>query len=895
MRLLSLPLSLLALLPVSYSAQVILQPDVGVSSTNIVDALSSDPDYTSLLALLQRAKLIPTLNKLNATTLFAPTNDAIQKHAKTNVLWQSAFWDEESTQRDNIQEKLRQELFYHMLNRTLPSLPKDEDLVVLQTMHYPRKPTEPPSQDPPPYPPWMPVPGGTLGGEPQRLRAASRKSAAWVGVDAFGKGGAKVSKERAEASNGVVIGIDDVLEVPPDLATVILRHPSLSYLRNILTPELIEFLNATSEMTLFLPVDKAWETLPFYERLYLESKYATDDLVRIVNMHAIEQEAKRVYYSDSLATSPNLTTIDGQVLEVRHSEKEGKTTVSSATLVEPDIYASNGVVHTVSDLLIPPGAIQPTPEKYLLVLNCTSFVSLLHSVNLTSLVNDTDAHWTILAPRDDVIDVLGDDGLPPPGSDELRKMLQYHFIPGKKTQKKLKSGLLLETALVEPGLDGGRQVLSVDVSDDAEDKKSIAFGGASIIGEPVEINNTLIYFITRPLTPPADPLTTALPSLDLSTFLSAIFSSSLADRLKTTPRTTFLMPHNSAFKRLGTLVTSHLLAASSKVDLESVIKHHVISGVEYAESLVNGSQRTYGTLEGSDLHVERKKSKDNSTVVLSASGGWNDMRSVLYPKDTLTETGVIHEVSEIMIPRSVNLTIGKLMRAAKGTNMISLVSKAGLEWILNGTAPPEGSPWADMGLDSAGWTVLCPPDEAFKGVNLTELYADPEMIRDVVLQHLIPVQRPSQSPPRDSWLAATTSENRPIVMDDSATYTTLLTTTSESLYSDIVFRVLEDRGTVVGIKGARGADGKNDWAHVTAWGRTTTGGGTGGVVQIDALLLPYYPSPWVKYGGPIAVGVAGTLINFIFFYAVWKFWQRDATEATYEPVGGFGQGHEEEE
>lgn len=152
--------------------------------------------------------------------------------------------------------------------------------------------------------------------------------------------------------------------------------------------------------------------------------------------------------------------------------------------MEPDVYASNGVLHTVSELLVPPGALQLTPEKYLLVLNCTSFVSLLHSVNLTSLINNPDTHWTILAPKDDVIDILGDDDLPAPGSDELKKMLQYHFIPGKKAPEKLKDGLLIETALKEPGLAGARQVLSVDVSETGDEKKSISFGGASIIGDP---------------------------------------------------------------------------------------------------------------------------------------------------------------------------------------------------------------------------------------------------------------------------------------------------------------------------------------------------------------------------------------------------------------------------
>lgn len=186
-------------------------------SHNIVDALGDDPDYTSLLSLLQRAKLIPTLNRLNATTLFAPTNDAIKRHAETNDIWRGVLENAAWVARDNVQEKLRQELFYHMLNYTLSSLPKHQDPDVLNTMHFPRKPIEPPSEDPPPYPPWMPIPGGTLGGEPQKLRASSRDATGWVGVDAFGNGGAEITKELVETSNGLLVGINEVLEVPPDL------------------------------------------------------------------------------------------------------------------------------------------------------------------------------------------------------------------------------------------------------------------------------------------------------------------------------------------------------------------------------------------------------------------------------------------------------------------------------------------------------------------------------------------------------------------------------------------------------------------------------------------------------------------------------------------------------
>ena len=82
-----------------------------------------------------------------------------------------------------------------------------------------------------------------------------------------------------------------------------MNHPSLSYFRNILTPELVELLNSTAETTLFLPVDKAWDALPPYERMYLESKYATDDLTRIINMHAVA--SKKVNYADSFSSGRN--------------------------------------------------------------------------------------------------------------------------------------------------------------------------------------------------------------------------------------------------------------------------------------------------------------------------------------------------------------------------------------------------------------------------------------------------------------------------------------------------------------------------------------------------------------------------------------------------------------
>ncbi|KAL1720728.1 FAS1 domain-containing protein [Schizophyllum commune] len=881
MRFSLLPLTIVALVaPFIDAQQAPLNPHT--TATTLVDALNADPDYTSLLKLLQRARLIPTLNRLNGSTLFAPTNDAIEKHR----LW-DAYLDNGDDLVDNVREELRQQLFYHLLNYSLP-VPEEDRILVMKTLHYPHSPTEHPTPQPPPSPPWMPVPNGTLGHEPQRLRLAAHGEEALVGVDAFGKGGASVVKGRVDAGNGILLGIDDVLEPPKRLADVIPTKDSISYWNKIMTPEITGLLNNTDELTVFLPRDDAWDSLDKLERLYLESEYATDDLLRILNMHAVVQDG--VKWSDSFEPATNLTTLDGSTLEIVVAPE--KTMVGSAQLVHPDIYAANGVAHIVDGLLIPPNSLQITPEKYLLALNCSKFISLLHSVNLTGLVNDTEAKYTILAPQDDIISLLKDDDeLPEPGSEELKNMLRYHFLPGRWTPKKLKDGMLLETALEEEGLDGGRQVLSVEVSEDdvqADKHQSIRFGGAKVLGDYIEVNNTLIYFVSRPVTPPADALSAALPSLDLSSFLAAVFSTNLADVLKATPRTTILMPHNNAFKRLGALVSAHLLSqgAASKADLEQIVLHHTLDSVRYAGDLEKGTQHTYSTLQGSDVDLVRG---ENGSLSLRPSGGWPGMRATVYTKDTLTKTGVVHELSELLFPRSVHLTLPKLIKAAQGSTMSTLISKAGMDWVLNGTAPPEGSPWADRVPEGATWTILCPTDDAFKSVNLTERYANIEDLQKTVEQHLIWI--PTSKLDAD----APPIENRPISLDDDPEYPTLRGRDSDFEEGGITFKKQGDdeegTGYDVGILGARACQG-TDSARVLAWGRTTGGLG-GGVIQINRLLEPC-EVPWLlKYGPPVFVGVLGVAAICAFFLGVRWIWQRDVTEATYEPVGGFDRSDEE--
>lgn len=183
-------------------------------STTILDVLSADPDYISLLKLLQCARLIPAINRLEGITLFAPTNDAISKR----LTWQTAL-SNSHVLKDNVQEKLRQELSYHLLNTSFhPILLDKKNIETYNTLLYPhntvnRLLAQPGASEPP----WAPASNDTLKGRPQRLRLFSESSLMRVGVDTFGNGGVDVIKGRVNTGNGVVLGIGQVLETPKDL------------------------------------------------------------------------------------------------------------------------------------------------------------------------------------------------------------------------------------------------------------------------------------------------------------------------------------------------------------------------------------------------------------------------------------------------------------------------------------------------------------------------------------------------------------------------------------------------------------------------------------------------------------------------------------------------------
>ncbi|WVR09194.1 hypothetical protein IAU60_006256 [Kwoniella sp. DSM 27419] len=794
--------------------------DISTAAETIVSTLSASDQHMITLHLLQRAKCIPMLAHISASTVFAPTDQAwtqwADKHKPSVSSEALAYgwlghdglneWmeeeedvlqlrtavsgDEEAERRslDNQNWALRQLLLYHMLNYTLPPsafLPNvSSNITVETTLLYPlaQEPELPPT--PEPGPPWLPRGGeGLLHGRGQRLRIAAVGSpqggdSGKIGTDWAGDGGANVwdgsgwerkgnktegRKEKDKKGavkgmkwvrNGVVVGIDQVLDMPPSIEEIIRTHPSLSYLSHLLsfgslpTP-LPDSFTSSPHLTVFAPSNEAFaNAFDDVEKAYLEGPYGDEGVSRIVAGGVVPGIGKgNVGWSDAIGNR-TVEAASGLLLDIA-STGPGALAVNGTDADAVDIFASNGVIHIMPNLLLPENfTLLNSAEKMLLSLNATRFVSLLRSANISDRYiggagkNRKDAEpWTILAPTDDVLDAMDRGGwgapLPdmrdvgaadiwqalteggqgplasrslkkPPTQDAspLAALLQYHILPGRLMPSDIESTMLLGTELRTSSLGGARQRLRVDVSErfkedrhkwDAIEAGEIRFGGATVLGKPVKSGNSIIYLISSLLSPPDDVLQTAVSDLQLSTFIAAVYAAELEKAVKRTPATTYFMPRNRAFGQLG-LAMKYLLLPEAKDELRKVVKYHAVSGIIYTHDVEVG-QQILTTLEGGKVVLQRTKGK-NGTLALRSPTHWDGYDSgddlpsngelrpaAVWHKDALTSTGVIHTIDSVIMPADVRISVGKLVRGSRQATMGDLMQRAGLGWILEGREP----------------------------------------------------------------------------------------------------------------------------------------------------------------------------------------------------------------
>ncbi len=144
----------------------------------------------------------------------------------------------------------------------------------------------------------------------------------------------EMTSEAPMAESGTIV---DVAAANPDFETLVAA---------VTAADLVETLSGDGPFTVFAPTNAAFEALPagVLDALLLpENK---DALVSILTYHVLSGE---VMAAD--VTAGAVATVEGSTIDIT---TDGGVMVNGATVVATDVDASNGVIHAIDAVLVPP-------------------------------------------------------------------------------------------------------------------------------------------------------------------------------------------------------------------------------------------------------------------------------------------------------------------------------------------------------------------------------------------------------------------------------------------------------------------------------------------------------------------------------------------------------------
>jgi uncharacterized surface protein with fasciclin (FAS1) repeats len=112
--------------------------------------------------------------------------------------------------------------------------------------------------------------------------------------------------------------------------------------------ELTDALRGEGPFTVFAPTDEAFAKLPEGTLDNLLKPENKDQLIAILTYHVVSDQAKASDAEDMAM----VTTLEGNDLSITNID--GTVMVNEATVTTADIEASNGVIHVIDTVLMPP-------------------------------------------------------------------------------------------------------------------------------------------------------------------------------------------------------------------------------------------------------------------------------------------------------------------------------------------------------------------------------------------------------------------------------------------------------------------------------------------------------------------------------------------------------------
>ena len=275
------------------------------SGKDIVTTAVEAGSFKTLAAALKAAGLVQTLQGKGPFTVFAPSDEAFAKLPAGTV-------------------------------DTLLKPENKQRLIAVLTYHV--------------------VPGKVLAADVVKLKAAATVNGQRVDVkvddDKVQIDQARVVAADIACSNGVIHVIDQV--VLPSSKNIPATADKAGTFKTLLAAAkaagLVEVLSGDKPLTVFAPTDDAFAKLPAGTVESLLKPENKEKLAAILKFHVVPG---RVFSNDVLSKK-ELKTVQGGMLTA--AVKNGAATINGAGLVATDIDASNGVIHVIDSVMLPPAA-----------------------------------------------------------------------------------------------------------------------------------------------------------------------------------------------------------------------------------------------------------------------------------------------------------------------------------------------------------------------------------------------------------------------------------------------------------------------------------------------------------------------------------------------------------
>jgi transforming growth factor-beta-induced protein len=207
------------------------------------------------------------------------------------------------------------------------------------------------------------------------------------------------------------------------------------------TAELEASLDGTGPFTVFAPINTAFDALPngvADALLESENRSSLEDLLRY---HVVPGRYTRAQLTDGL----QLTTLSGQSLTVRVGT-DGLVTVDGVAVVDADVDASNGVIHTVGRVLTQG---LDVVELATILPDLSTLVGAIETAGLGTTLSAEGSALTLFAPNNASFAALGNAVPTDPAA--LAQVLQLHVVNSRNSTNMLTNAQML-TSLLGPEL-----------------------------------------------------------------------------------------------------------------------------------------------------------------------------------------------------------------------------------------------------------------------------------------------------------------------------------------------------------------------------------------------------------------------------------------------------------